>query len=76
MGIESIKQELKDNGKNPDDYIIVLCSENHQIWTKEVAPSYLQAIFGVSQELESKVMERDVKIVTLEETIDVLFGGV
>ncbi len=49
-------------------------------WVEDMTPEEIEAIkaqaIPTEPTLEEKVAEHDTKIVTLEETIDVLYGGV
>ena len=85
MIIEQIRQQLINEGLNPDDYAILpnADGQGYQAWKKEVAPSF--ARFAIQ---EDKTQKEDIDIVadtaviammnieTLADTVVYLLGKV
>lgn len=43
MTIEQIKQQLINDGLNPDDYLILVTQNGYSVWKKEFAPDFMRA---------------------------------
>lgn len=56
MMIEQMRQQLIDEGKNPDEYSIFIGQNGYSIWKKEVAPNWMKA-----SEQEAKYGDKKVK---------------
>ena len=62
MSIEEIRQQIIDDGGNPDDYYIYIMSENsYQVWKKEAAPNWVKYA-------EQRISETN-------QVIDTMLGG-
>ena len=48
MNIEQIRQQLIDEGQNPDDYNILVMEQGYQVWKKACAPNYIRSVEQVT----------------------------
>ena len=43
MTIEQVRQQIIDDGKNPDDYSIFISENGYSVWKKEHAPNWMKS---------------------------------
>ena len=55
MTIEQIKQQLIDEGQNPDDYSILINNNGYSVWKKKFAPDFMKASEQISESGDKKV---------------------
>lgn len=56
MTFEQVKQQLLMEGKNPDDYAILVTSNGYFVWRKDVAPNFMLAAEQISERGDLRVL--------------------
>ena len=69
MTIEQIKQQLIDEGQNPDYYSILITNNGYSVWKKDFAPNFMKASEQVS-ELGDKKVKADVDYLAIMSGVD------
>ena len=68
MNMTEVRQQLINEGLNPDDYSIFIGKDGYSVWKKELAPDWIKA---AEQQSEYKSQE----ITELRQVIDTMLNG-